>query len=221
MFIANKYNMKFFLLSIVCHACIFSVFGWIGTFPSSNSLKVACNTNSIHRRNTHKRVLSMIIPVGGTERGRQKLPGAPPPPINELIRADRVRLIAPGNSTGEEVMLGIFPLAEAQQKAEEYGLDLVLINDKADIPVCKIIDYGKHKYYVEKKKKENLKKQVKVDIKEVKMSYKIDQHDFDVRLRAVQKFIGDGDRVRILIIQIFYMREYKIVLFIGKSCDSI
>jgi translation initiation factor IF-3 len=64
-----------------------------------------------------------------------------------------------------------------------------------DPPVCKIIDYGKYKYAVEKRKKENLKKQSKSEIKEVKMSYKIDQHDFDVRLRAVQRFIQDGDRV--------------------------
>ena len=79
--------------------------------------------------------------------------------------------------------------------AEGFDMDLVLINDKGDPPVCKVIDYGKFKYEQEKKKKENIKKQVKVEIKEVKMSYKIDQHDFDVRLRAVQKFIGDGDKV--------------------------
>jgi len=124
--------------------------------------------------------------------------------INELIKADRVRLIVPGNETDEdgertEVMLGIFSIAEALQKAEEFEMDLVLLNDKADPPVCKVIDYGKFKYSQEKKKKENLKKQVKMEIKEVKMSYKIDQHDFDVRMRAVQKFIGDGDRVKVVV----------------------
>lgn len=95
-----------------------------------------------------------------------------------------------------EVMAGIFPIAEALKMAEEFDMDLVLINDKGDPPVCKVIDYGKFKYGMEKKKKENIKKQVKVEIKEVKMSYKIDQHDFDVRLRAVQKFLADGDKVR-------------------------
>lgn len=104
-------------------------------------------------------------------------------------------MIVPGEDVGEDVMLGIFSRKEALEKAAEMELDLVLINDKADPPVCKVIDYGKFKYSQEKKKKENLKKQIKVDIKEVKMSYKIDQHDIDVRIRAVQKFIGDGDRV--------------------------
>jgi translation initiation factor IF-3 len=125
----------------------------------------------------------------------KRQPVTPPPPINEFIKVSPVRLIVPGNSTGEEVMAGIFPVGEALKMAETMEMDLVLINDKAEPPVCKIIDYGKFKYSVEKKKKENLKKQVKVDIKEVKMSYKIDQHDFDVRLRACQKFLEDGDRV--------------------------
>ena len=92
-------------------------------------------------------------------------------------------------------MLGIFSYDEAMDKAEEMELDLVMINDKADPPVCKIIDYGKFKYIQEKKKKDNVKKQIKQEVKEVKMSYKIDQHDFDVRMRAVQRFLEDGDRV--------------------------
>ena len=115
--------------------------------------------------------------------------------MNQYIRADRVRLLVPGNDTGDEVMLGIFSLADALLEAEKYQMDLVMINDKGDPPVCKVIDYGKYKYSLEKKKKENMKKQVNVDIKEVKMSYKIDQHDFDVRMRAVKKFLGEGDKV--------------------------
>jgi translation initiation factor IF-3 len=128
---------------------------------------------------------------------RGSRPTAPPPPMNQYIRADRVRLLVPGNDTGEEVMLGIFSLADALLEAEKYQMDLVMINDKGDPPVCKVIDYGKYKYSLEKKKKENMKKQVNVDIKEVKMSYKIDQHDFDVRMRAVKKFLGEGDKVNI------------------------
>jgi translation initiation factor IF-3 len=106
-------------------------------------------------------------------------------------------LIIPGNTSGEEVML-----------------DLVMINDKADPPVCKVIDYGKFKYIQEKKKKDNLKKQVKQEIKEVKMSYKIDQHDFDVRMRAVQKFLEDGDRVSLSFEQVtlLYPRDELIFL---------
>ena len=126
---------------------------------------------------------------------RGSRPSAPPPPINQYIRADRVRLIVPGNDTGDEVMLGIFSLADALLEAEKFQMDLVMINEKGDPPVCKVIDYGKYKYSLEKKKKENLKRQVNVDIKEVKMSYKIDQHDFDVRMRAVRKFLGEGDKV--------------------------
>ena len=95
-----------------------------------------------------------------------------------------------------EEMLGIYSLDDALQKAEEMGLDLVMINEKADPPVCKIIDFGKFKYKLSKKKKDNQKKQVKGGIKEVKMSYKIGVHDFDVRVRAAQKFISVGDRVR-------------------------
>lgn len=126
---------------------------------------------------------------------RGSRPTTPPPPMNQYIRADRVRLLVPGNDTGDEVMLGIFSLADALLEAEKYQMDLVMINDKGDPPVCKVIDYGKYKYSLEKKKKENMKKQVNVDIKEVKMSYKIDQHDFDVRMRAVKKFLGEGDKV--------------------------
>jgi len=96
-------------------------------------------------------------------------------------------------------MLGIYSLADALKEAEKYEVDLVMINDKGDPPVCKIIDYGKYKYAMEKKKKENMKKQVNVDIKEVKMSYKIDQHDFDVRVRAVRKFLGEGDKVKVIV----------------------
>ena len=149
---------------------------------------------SVSRRELQrsKTELSMSSPQ---QYNRGSRPSAPPPPINQYIRADRVRLIVPGNDTGDEVMLGIFSLADALLEADKFQMDLVMINDKGDPPVCKVIDYGKYKYSLEKKKKENLKKQVNVDIKEVKMSYKIDQHDFDVRMRAVRKFLGEGDKV--------------------------
>ena len=124
---------------------------------------------------------------------------APPPPINQYIKAREVRLIIPReDEAGVEIddMIGVLSIQEAQEQADNLGLDLVLINDNADPPICKIIDYGKWKYEAEKKKKENAKKQIKGDMKEVKMSYKIDQNDFDVRRKRVQKFIGEGDRVR-------------------------
>ncbi len=86
-----------------------------------------------------------------------------------------------------------------QEMADEQNLDLVMINENGDPPVCKIIDYGKYQYAMEKKKKENAKKQSKSEIKEVKMSYKIDEHDFQVRMRNVKKFLGTGDRVKVVV----------------------
>lgn len=148
---------------------------------------------NVQDRTMRKTGLTMSTSPQQFNRGSR--PSAPPPPINQYIRADRVRLIVPGNDTGDEVMLGIFSLADALLEAEKFQMDLVMINEKGDPPVCKVIDYGKYKYSLEKKKKENLKRQVNVDIKEVKMSYKIDQHDFDVRMRAVRKFLGEGDKV--------------------------
>jgi len=140
-----------------------------------------------------------VMPSSSKFYGGDSRPKATDVPINEQIKSSPVRVIIPGNTTtdGEptEVMAGIFSISEALKMAETYEMDLVLINEKGDPPVCKVIDYGKFKYSQERKKKENIKKQIKVEIKEVKMSYKIDQHDFDVRLRAVQKFIGDGDKV--------------------------
>eukprot|EP01031_Cornospumella_fuschlensis_P013189 gene13189-16126_t len=89
----------------------------------------------------------------------------PPPIINELIKAREVRVIAHSEDEDDhtETMLGIFPIEEALELAKEKELDLVLINENADPPVCKIIDYGKHKYSLEKKKKENQKRQVRSD----------------------------------------------------------
>eukprot|EP01041_Mallomonas_annulata_P002331 gene2331-4535_t len=170
---------------------------------SNSFLHFPRNLNSLGKFHaTQSRVtLNMIVPMTGpgSASDRARRPVAPPPPINQYIKADTVRLLIPSNTTADDIMLGIFPLSEAIAKAQEMELDLVLINDKSDPPVCKVIDYGKYKYQQEKKKKDNLKKQVKIDIKEVKMSYKIDQHDFDVRLRAVQKFLGDGDKVKVVI----------------------
>lgn len=134
-------------------------------------------------------------------------PVVPPPLINYNIKADPVRVIAPkigeDGEVGEE-MLGIYSLDEALEKADSMELDLVMINEKADPPVCKIIDYGKFKYSMEKKKKENMKKQVKGGLKEVKMSYKIDVHDFDVRVKAALRFIAAGDRVSTL--SVYYIQ---------------
>ncbi len=116
------------------------------------------------------------------------------PMINERIRFPKVRLL-----DSDSAQIGIMSSREALQLAEEKELDLVLMSDKADPPVCKIIDYGKHKFEQEKKAKEAKKKQHTVDVKEVKMRYKIEEHDYQVRLNQAERFIKSGDKVKAIV----------------------
>jgi len=83
------------------------------------------------------------------------------------------------------------------EMAEEAGLDLVEVSPGADPPVCKIIDYGKLKYETQKKKAEARKKQRTIDVKEIKMRPGIDDHDYDVKMRSINRFLGDGDKVKV------------------------
>ena len=100
-------------------------------------------------------------------------------------------------ASGKDEALGIMSLADALAKAKELGgLDLILINDKADPPVCKIADYSKYRYILEKKAKELKKNSKATEVKEVKMSYKIDVHDYEVRTKSAIKFIKQGNRVK-------------------------
>jgi translation initiation factor IF-3 len=103
-----------------------------------------------------------------------------------------VRLI---DQDGENV--GTVPTAEALTMAEEVGLDLVEISPGADPPVCKILDYGKHKYEAQKKRNEARKKQKIIEVKEIKMRPSIDAHDYDVKMRSIQRFLGEGDKVKV------------------------
>jgi translation initiation factor IF-3 len=120
----------------------------------------------------------------------------PTVPINEMIKFPMVRLLKPkDDETGEDFMAGIVSIEEALEEASILEMDLVLINDKSDPPICKIVDYGKFRYLQEKRKKEQIKKQTKVEIKEVKLSCNIDEHDLDVRRRSAHKFLSEGDRV--------------------------
>ncbi|MEH2074569.1 MAG: translation initiation factor IF-3 [Nostoc sp.] len=113
------------------------------------------------------------------------------PQINERIRFPKIRVI---DTDGAQ--LGIMPPQEALQVAEEKELDLVLISDKADPPVCRIMDYGKYKFEQEKKAREARKKQHTADVKEVKMRYKIEEHDYNVRVKQAERFLKDGDKVK-------------------------
>jgi translation initiation factor IF-3 len=127
--------------------------------------------------------------------GNRPIPSNKPtrdlPIINERIRFPSIRVIDADNS-----QLGIMTPREALQLAEEKELDLVLVTDKADPPVCRIIDYGKFKFEKDKKEKEAKKKQHTVDVKEVKMRYKIEEHDYNVRLNQAKRFLKDGDKVK-------------------------
>ena len=113
------------------------------------------------------------------------------PQINERIRFPKILLI---DTYGSK--LGIITPQEAIQLAEEKELDLVLISDKADPPVCRIMDYGKYKFEQEKKAREARKKQHTADVKEVKMRYKIEEHDYNVRVKQAERFLKDGDKVK-------------------------
>ncbi len=113
------------------------------------------------------------------------------PPINENIRFPEIRLIG---SEGDQ--LGIMSPREAMKLAEEKELDLVLVSDKATPPVCRIIDYGKYKFEQEKRAREARKRQHNAEVKEVKMRYKIDDHDYNVRVKNAQRFLKSGDKVK-------------------------
>ncbi len=94
-------------------------------------------------------------------------------------------------------MEGVLPIAAAQELADEHGLDLVEVSPNADPPVCKILDYGKFKYEAQKKANIARKKQKTIDLKEIKMRPNIDTHDYDVKMRSITKFIGEGDKVKV------------------------
>jgi translation initiation factor IF-3 len=112
--------------------------------------------------------------------------------VNETINADPIRLI---DADGE--MVGVISKREALQMAQEVGLDLVMMSPNAEPPVCKILDYGKLKYETQKKKAEARKKQKTIEVKEIKFRPNIDAHDYDVKMRAVRRFIDEGDKVKV------------------------
>lgn len=114
--------------------------------------------------------------------------------INRDIRARQVRVV---DDEGE--LLGILTVPEALAAAEERGLDLVEVSPNADPPVCRIMDYGKYKYQASKRAAEAKKKSAKVEVKEVKMRPKTEEHDFQVKLRNARRFLEDGNRVKVTV----------------------
>ena len=115
--------------------------------------------------------------------------------LNERIRDREVRLI------GEDgAQLGIVATREALSAAREKGLDLFLVQPDASPPVARIMDYGRFKFEQEKRAREAKKKHHIVDVKELKMRYKIEEHDYQVKLRSAQKFLNEGDKIKVLIV---------------------
>ncbi len=115
-------------------------------------------------------------------------------PINRQIRAKEVQLIA---ETGEK--LGVVALNVAIEKAEEKNLDLVLVSPNANPPVCKIMNYGKYKFEQAKKEKEAKKKQKVLEIKEIRVTPNIEEHDFGFKCKNARKFLQDGNKVKITV----------------------
>lgn len=111
---------------------------------------------------------------------------------NHQIKAPQVRLI---DENGEQV--GIVDNKEAKTRADEAGYDLVEISPNAKPPVCKIMDYGKYCYELSKKEKESKKKQKTIDVKEVKFTSKIEEHDYQTKLRNITRFIEKGNNVKV------------------------
>jgi translation initiation factor IF-3 len=114
--------------------------------------------------------------------------------INRQIRAKEVRVVG---DDGE--FMGIMPVADALEKAQETGLDLVEVAPKAEPPVCKIMDYGKFRYQQQKRAHEAKKKQSVIQVKEVKVRPKIDDHDYQFKLQHVRRFLTAGDKAKVSI----------------------
>ncbi len=114
--------------------------------------------------------------------------------INEEIRAKEVRIVG---EDGEQV--GVMQTAKALELAYEKDLDLVLIAPNAEPPVCRIMDYGKYRFERDKKEKEARKKQTVVEVKEIQLSCRIDTHDFETKVKHAHRFLGDGNKVRVVV----------------------
>lgn len=114
--------------------------------------------------------------------------------INRFIRVPEIRLI---NADGEQ--LGVYVTSKALELAQDQGLDLVEVSPNAKPPVCKIMDYGKYKYLQTKKQKEAKKHQAVVVVKEIKFRPNTDQHDYDFKVKNIERFLEAGNKVKVTI----------------------
>ena len=129
--------------------------------------------------------------------------------FNRQIRAREIRVI-----TEEGEQLGVMPPFEAFKIAEERGFDLVEISPTAVPPVCKLMDYGKFKYEQSKKEKEAKQKQKTFKLKEIEVRPKIDEHDFQVKLRRIIDFLKDGDKVKV---SVFFRGREIVYIDLGRK----
>jgi len=114
--------------------------------------------------------------------------------VNNQIRDKEIRLI-----DFDGTMIGVVSARDAQLKANERDMDLVKISPNANPPVCKIMDFGKYLYEMSKREKEAKKKQTNIAVKEIRLSAKIEEHDFSFKLKNAIKFLQDGDKVKVSI----------------------
>ncbi len=115
--------------------------------------------------------------------------------MNRDIRAREVRVIG---VDGDQI--GVMPLEDALERADEYKLDLVEVSPTAKPPVCKIMDYGRYKYELTKKHQESRKKQRGFQVKEIKVRPKTDTHDLETKVKHIKKFIGNNDKVKVTVV---------------------
>ena len=160
--------------------------GTIATQTQNTTRK--CLRNTLDRDNSNK--------LGELTIAR-KPHNAPPtratgPRVNDQIRNDEIRLIG---ADGENA--GVVTPYVAMEMAEEAGLDLVEISPNANPPVCKIMDFGKYKYELQKRESEARKNQKIIEIKEIKFRPTTDTHDYDVKMRSITKFLTGGDKVKV------------------------
>jgi translation initiation factor IF-3 len=131
--------------------------------------------------------------------------------VNEKIRALQVRVIGSDGS-----QLGILPIKQALEIAREEGLDLVEVAPNAEPPVCKVMDYGKYKYQQSKRTQEAKKKQTVIQVKEVKLRPKTDEHDVQVKLSHIRRFLAQKDKAKVTVLfrgrEIAYIDRGRMVL---------
>ena len=143
------------------------------------------------------------------------------PAINEYITSQEVRVIS---EKGD--MLGVLKIEDALQKAFDLGLDLVEVSPNAKPPVCNIIDHGKYKYQLQKKLAEAKKKQKTFEVKEVKIRPGIENHDYDVKLKSIHRFLGEGDKVKVTLRfrgreMVYHQRGMDILKKLEQTIETI